>query len=250
MTGRTPMLIGLVAVAVAALGVDRFVLGGGTATPSTARAPKGGSVAATTTALDPGAPKGLDKKGLEQRYAPILAAKPFAVRSFRPPAPPRPRGPDRGRRDEAPPPPPGPQDLELLLCGTTGEQVGRVATVEHRASGRALFLRAGDKVGPATVSMVETAAIVLTENGKDRRVELGELLSLSPSEERRLQALRPPAPEGVDVTPRVKPGQEPPPPMDEAKKNEVLERLKARRRGQGQPPSPPAAPAPGDKEPE
>lgn len=241
--GRTPILVGLVGVMVAALAADRFLLGAGGSTAAT-RAAKSGSVAATATSLPPGAPPGLDRKALEQRYAPVLAAKPFVVRSFRPPPPPAPpprRGPDRPRDDGPPPPPPGPQDLELLLCGTTGEQVGRVATVEHRASGRGLFLRAGDTIGRATVSVVETAAIVLVEGEKERRVELGELLSLPPSEERRLQALRPPPPPGVDVTPRARPGQEPPPPMDEAKKNEVLERLKARRRGQA------AADAPGGK---
>ena len=187
---RVIALVGVIAALVGYLLWEQLAPG---ATASGARgAVSTGAVAATGSALPPGAPVELDARGLTNHYAPVLAARPFTARSFRPPPRETPRRPERTpdrlqpRRER----PSEPEDLELLLTGTIGIGPGRIAYLEHRESGRALQVREGDEVGPTTVAKVETAALVLSEGGKTRRLELGELLKLPHGQERRLETLR------------------------------------------------------------
>lgn len=222
---------------------------------SAARRGGGGGVAANGSALLPGAPPELlekhDVAALATRYAPVLASRPFAVRSFRPPPreAPRPRRDDEPRRRDEPR---APDDLELLLTGTIGTGPTRTAYLEHRASGRALVVRSGDKVGSSTVAEVETTALILVEGEKRRRLELGELFALPPAQERGLTPLRtgpPPVERGAPGAPGSQPAV---PPPSEEQKNDMLKKMRERRQAslQKKPPEPPPeAPPPGGDSP-
>ena len=202
--------LGLLAVAADALWIRR---GADPAAP--AAAPAGGRAAA----LPPGAPPELDREALAARYAPLIAADPFAPRSFHPP--PRPV-----ERPAAPPPRPasGPPPVDLRFTGVVGQGAAQAGVFEARGTGSGLLASVGDRVGAAEVAAIRSDGLVLSEDGRQRVLALGEQLEVPAAQAPTLTPLHTAtvaAPTGSAASG---------PPLSADARQSILERLRARRR--------------------
>ncbi|MCO5170307.1 MAG: hypothetical protein M9894_28560 [Planctomycetes bacterium] len=216
---------------------------------TTPAAPGGGGAAAgesapvgSVTLVLAGAPRDLPEAELKRRYAAIRAAKPFQPRSFAAVAPvatggaPA-RGPGRTRPtlSEAPPP----DRLELRFTGLLGQGDERTAILEEpTGAGRGILARQGAVVGPIEIAVVGTDSITVVEGESRKDVPLGDAVRLPIVVSARLEALKPPPPDGLA---RPASGSSssgtvgtPAPAVSSEERQAILERLRERRRQQVQ----------------
>jgi hypothetical protein len=186
-------------------------------------------VASVGTPAPAGAPRDLDGKALEARYAAVVDQEPFRSRSFRPRATPRARPSARPtRRRESPPPP---SKLELRLTGLLGQGEGRVGVLEQRGSGKGILAHPGLVLGEVSVASVETSSITLVEGSARRRLDLGDEVVLPKELERQLVALKTTTTESSRSRAGRSPGgTQPAVEVSTEDRQKILERLRNRRR--------------------
>lgn len=220
---RSAILAGAAALLVGLLALDTLFV----RAPEPAAHTGGADVAATGSGgLTPGAPEGLDRRGLAARYRPIDLARLFAPRDFRDrPAPSAGPAPARST-PRAPDAPAAPPPVSLRFTGVVGTPSGRLGVLEAQGTGRGLLAAAGLRLGPLEVAAVGTDALTLTGPAGSQRVGLGEKLDLEPSQLPPLEAFAPTTGAASAATTSA-PGV---PQLSEEERASVLERLRARRR--------------------
>lgn len=189
-----------------------------------------------------------DLQGVRARYKDILDADPFKARSFKPKPkvtdrPDKTDKPDKGdKKSDDKPAVVEAATLALRLTGifSAGDD-GLGALLENRGEGKGLYVRPGDKLGTRTIAEVRTDALVVaiaksagTAPVETKTIPIGDKVDLIASE---LVGLL------KDVGPPVSSTQTsgsggssssgkgaPVPALSDEKRNEVLERLKNKRK--------------------
>lgn len=183
-----------------------------------------------------GAPRDLDRKGLDARYAPIRSAKPFQARSFVPQPPARPAAPAVKQLGEVQPvsKPRDPDKLELRFSGTLGLGEQRQAILEEiTGSGRGLLAKAGTSLGAVQVAAVGTETITVVDGAQRKDVALGDGYAFPIALASKVELLKPvttsaDAPVSAGTSARAGGAA----PLSDDERKATLERLRARRRGQ------------------
>lgn len=197
----------------------------------------------SVTLLLAGAPRDLEQAELKKRYAPIGAVKPFQPRSFATVAPVSTGGaPAGGRRGGVRPTlasPTPPDRLELRFTGLLGQGDERVAVLEEfTGAGRGILARQGAIVGPIEIAVIGTDSITVVEGEDRKKVDLGDNVFVPSVVNARLEALKPPVPEGL-ARPAAGSSSSgtvgtPAPAVSSEDRQAILERLRERRRQQVQ----------------
>lgn len=240
---RTLALAGVAGLLILVLVLSQ--LGGQAAAAKKAAEASTAAAVDTRSAPPVGAPRGLATADLKVRYEPITKKAPFQVRSFRP-APPPSRDPGPRREPDRPrySPPPDPKSVEVRLTGFTGQGDARIAILEEIAGARALFVKKGDKLGAAEVAAVGTDSIVVTLNGAEATVPLGEQHKLPLEASAKLERLGPDMAAANVAAGAGGGGGAPAVQVSEDDKKSILERLRAKRAAQLNPGAAPPAGAP------
>lgn len=190
-----------------------------------------GALAASSSALAGDAASGAQEKG---RFDPAKYEIIKHIDPFSPLPPKKPEPPPVPKKPEPPPEPPKMVKVKpdnLHLAGATWDNSGGffVAMIEVDGQGTR-FVKVGEKVGALEILEVDLEGAVLKDSeGNSRKVVMGTRFHDGVTIVERLEGGGPAAPGPAPAASAAGSTEGPAPTLDEARKREIIERLKAKR---------------------